>query len=286
VAVVVGMATITIDNRTREAVQMPKLSAENKKFEFTGETIEVKGTDGKVHTLYRIRAKKDFIRVLGGITMEVHAGDLGGFIEKESNLDFSEDSDAWVGDSAQVYENARVSRRAVVRGHAIVCGNAVISDNAYVNDHARVLGDAKVLGSAEVSWYAEVHDRAIVSENARLLDHALAAEDSRIHGNTWAFGYSNFHDYAEVYGDVKAYENAGFGDHSKVFGHIEVLGHVLIRGDVQITSETYMRITEGKFYFGIINSNEKLKIYLEGKEKIDRELLHARTQEMQKLGRF
>jgi len=266
VVIVVGMATITIDNRTKEAVQMPKLSAENKKFEFTGETIEVKGANGEMHTLYRIRAKKDFTRVLGpDITMEVRAGDLGGFIEEERNLDFSEGSKAWVADSAQVCEKARVRDNAVVRGHVIASGNAEISGNADVSDDVIV------------------QNSAMVYEDARLRGHVLAAGESKIHGSTQAFDYANFHDNTEVYGHVKAYEHAGFWDYSRVSGPIEVLGHVQIRGIVQITSETaHMRITEGDFYFGIINSNEKLKTYLEEKEKIDWKLLHARMQELRR----
>ena len=40
----------------------------------------------------------------------VKAGDLGGFVEKEENLD----DNAWVYDDAMVYDNARVSETAVV----------------------------------------------------------------------------------------------------------------------------------------------------------------------------
>lgn len=40
----------------------------------------------------------------------VKAGDLGGFVEKEENLD----DNAWVSDDAMVYDNAMVSETAVV----------------------------------------------------------------------------------------------------------------------------------------------------------------------------
>ena len=58
-----------------------------KKYELTGETINVFGK-----TLHRIRATRDF--------SNVHAGDLGGFIEDERNL--SHDENAWVGGNALV----------------------------------------------------------------------------------------------------------------------------------------------------------------------------------------
>ena len=52
-----------------------------KKYEFTGETKTVFG-----RTLHRIRAILDF--------GDVKAGDIGGWVEKESNL--SHEGDAWV----------------------------------------------------------------------------------------------------------------------------------------------------------------------------------------------
>lgn len=65
----------------------------SKKYELTSETKEF-----SLKTLYRIKALRDF--------WNVKTGDLGGFIEKESNL--SHDGNAWVSGDAQVYGNAWV----------------------------------------------------------------------------------------------------------------------------------------------------------------------------------
>ena len=73
----------------------------NRKYEFTGEIMECMG-----RTLHRIRAVRDF--------GEVKAGDLGGWIETESNL--SNDGNAWVYGNARVYGNAEVSGNAWVYG--------------------------------------------------------------------------------------------------------------------------------------------------------------------------
>lgn len=59
-----------------------------KKYEFTGETKEFLGI-----TMRRIRAIKSF--------GDVKAGDIGGWIEKDSNL--SHDGNAWVSGDARVY---------------------------------------------------------------------------------------------------------------------------------------------------------------------------------------
>lgn len=81
-----------------------------KKFELTNEFItNMFGTK-----LFRIRALVEF--------GDVEAGELGGYVEKESNL--GHDDNAWV------YGNARVC------GDARVCGNArVCSDEDYAYAH-------------------------------------------------------------------------------------------------------------------------------------------------------
>ena len=63
-------------------------------------------------------------------------GDLGGYVEKDENLD--QESDAWVSGDAQVYGNAQVCGNAWVYGNAQVCGNA------------RVYGNAQVYGDADI----------------------------------------------------------------------------------------------------------------------------------------
>lgn len=83
-----------------------------KKYELTTETKVVLGL-----TLYRIRALVAF--------GDVDAGELGGWIEKESNL--AQDGNAWVTGNARVY------------GDAWVTGNALVSGNAEVMKPVHVL---------------------------------------------------------------------------------------------------------------------------------------------------
>ena len=74
-----------------------------KKFELTADRIKSNGV-----TLHRIKALIDF--------GDVKAGELGGYVEKETNL--SQYGDAWVFDNARVYGNA------CVRGNAQVSSDA------------------------------------------------------------------------------------------------------------------------------------------------------------------
>ena len=98
-----------------------------KKFRLTDNKKEVCGI-----TLYQIESLIDF--------GDIHAGDKGGWVEKEENL--SQCGDAWVFGNAKVY------------------GNAWVLDNAEVFGNAWVSGDAKVFGNAEVYGNANMHDAA------------------------------------------------------------------------------------------------------------------------------
>ena len=96
------------------------MKEQQKKYELTGEFIE--HWSGK--KLYRIRALVSFGTVV--------AGQLGGFIESEKNLDQSLSGDAWVYGNARVYGNAWVYGDARVSGDARVRSYAVISERKMI----------------------------------------------------------------------------------------------------------------------------------------------------------
>ena len=92
-----------------------------KKYEFTGETKEIKLLF-RTAVLHRIRATVSF-----GF---VKIGDLGGWIEKEENL--SHEGKAWVWGNAEVRGNAKVCGDAEVWGNAKVCGDAKVFSASHV----------------------------------------------------------------------------------------------------------------------------------------------------------
>ena len=77
----------------------------------------------------------------------VDAGELGGWIEKEENLD--QCGNAWVYGDAWVCDNARVYGDARVYGNAMVCGDAEVYGDVWVCGDAWVCGNAKVCGNAD-----------------------------------------------------------------------------------------------------------------------------------------
>ena len=115
----------------------------------------------KIHngiTLYQIQAVKTF--------SNVKEGDLGGWIEKVSNL--SQENNCWIYDDALVYGDARVYDNAQVYGNAQVYDYAQVYDNTRVYDNAQVDGIAWVYGDARVYGNARVCDKARVFGNARV----------------------------------------------------------------------------------------------------------------------
>lgn len=166
----------------------------DKKYELVKEDKKI-FTDGGA--IYRIKALKDF--------ENVKAGDLGGYIENESNL--SHDGNCWVYDKAKVYENAKVFGNAEVSGNATVGGEAQVYENAKVYDYALVYNNAKVYDKAKVFDNAQVFGEARVFNNAKIYgtseisDSAVVCEKAEIGGHTELYHY----DYID--GSIKMIDN-------------------------------------------------------------------------------
>ena len=118
---------------------------ELKKYELTDETKEVK-RPFNCFVLHRIRALKDF--------GDVHAGDLGGWVESEENLSHS--GDAWVYTEAEIFGHATIFENAKISGHAAIFENAKISGHAAIFENAKIFGHAVIFENAEISGHAEI----------------------------------------------------------------------------------------------------------------------------------
>ena len=104
--------------------------------------------------LHRIRALQD-------IGSEIKAGDLGGFVECESNLSFETGDDAWIFDNAIAAGEGCVDKGSILRERAIVCGCAYVSygtemsGDSRAEDYAYIRG-ARLSHCARVSAHGEV----------------------------------------------------------------------------------------------------------------------------------
>ena len=164
---------------------------DKKHWEFTGETKTVFRI-----VLRRIKAAVTFTLKCG---IEIKAGKLGGWIEKESNLD----DNAWVSGNACVFGDAQVSEDAFVSGNACVSGDARVSEDAFVSGNACVSGDARVFGNAWVSGDARVFGNAWVSGDARVFGNAFVSGNARVLGDAWVLGDARVLGDAWVFGDAQ-----------------------------------------------------------------------------------
>jgi UDP-3-O-[3-hydroxymyristoyl] glucosamine N-acyltransferase len=140
----------------------------NKKYELTDETLGVGTTK-----MYRIRSLRDF--------SDVKEGDLGGYIESESNL--SHDGNCWVYDEAQVFAGARIYDNAIIARYAKAFYGAEIFENARVCGATVVFNKGKVYGSAQTFNNVSVINGAVVHSTAKIYRWACICDNANIGGD-------------------------------------------------------------------------------------------------------
>lgn len=179
----------------------------NKKYELTDDARQL----DRVKTVYRIRALRDF--------GEIKKGQLGGYIETESNL--SHAGTAWVHDNAMVCDSARVIENAQVKDRAFVGQEAILSKRVIVEHDARVFGHAILSDSAVVSGNARVSGRAIIKGRAHISDFAS------VEGKAFVSKFSIVSGLTKVSGNAEL-----LIEHTVVF----LYGNATIRGNALISS--------------------------------------------------
>ena len=160
------------------------MKEQQKKYELTDEFIE----HWSGRKLYRIRALVAFGAVV--------AGQLGGFVESEKNLDQSLYGDAWVYGDAQVYGDARVCGDARVRSYAVISERKMIflatnvgSENGtltvFNGENGLIVTRGYFVGTVDefLAKSAEVHDDKTKNEYKLLIEVAksriLGVKDER-----------------------------------------------------------------------------------------------------------
>ena len=124
------------------------MKTSNKKYEITDIAHET------YPFLHRIRALRD-------IGKNVKAGDLGGFVEEERNLEADLSDSAWIFDDAIACGSAYVNQDASLHDTAIACDHAYVSRGSALYGQARAedgayLRGAVMCGNAYASGFAQV----------------------------------------------------------------------------------------------------------------------------------
>lgn len=124
--------------------------------------------------LYRLKALRDF--------NNVKAGDLGGFVDKETNL--SHEGNCWIYDDAVV-------RKSTILDNALIRGKAIVTDS-YICDEVLIIDDARVT-SSEIRDNVFIHQKpniikCVVKNNVDILGTGNLINSSifnccRIYGN-------------------------------------------------------------------------------------------------------
>ena len=117
--------------------------------------------------LHRIRALRD-------ICGEICAGDIGGFVESESNLSAEPGDCAWIFDDAIACGSAYVSKGSVMSGHSRA------EDNAYLRG-ASMTGKALASGNAQIIHDPHTMGTPILSGNCKV--YGTVQGDIRITGS-------------------------------------------------------------------------------------------------------
>lgn len=124
------------------------------------------------------------IRALVEIDSDVHAGDLGGYVESYENLGDTVplgNTRAWVYDGAICCGSGFVSQSGKLRDSAIVCGKALVSGSAVVREKAIIEDYAVVVAG-------EVYGQARLSGNAAIFQNPESKYVPKISGNARVMG--------------------------------------------------------------------------------------------------
>ena len=176
--------------------QLLKIAREVKALDEENQRLEKAVAEGKKYilhhkegNLWRIMACHDWECYDG---FKVKRGDLGGLIQKESNL--SHFDHCWVGDDSKVYGNARIYEQAQVFGKSQIYGSARIYEYCVISD-SRVYGNAQVFGDARV-------DNSKIYEKAKIYGQAMVQGSSAVHGKAQIFGEGGVYE-CDIFGNAK-----------------------------------------------------------------------------------
>jgi carbonic anhydrase/acetyltransferase-like protein (isoleucine patch superfamily) len=179
----------------------------------------------------------------------VKAGDLGGFIESESNLSHS--GKCWVNDSACVYGNAIIQDNAQVYDNAHVYGNAKVAGNAQVYNNADVSDNVKIYNNVQICGNADLRHDVCVSDNVQVYDNACVCNKVVLEDNVWIGGSAHISNNSNISGNAWITGNARISgakisDNVRVYGSTWILGNIELSGNVRVFDRAHIGYEELK----------------------------------------
>lgn len=138
------------------------------KYKYTGKTSMHKG-----RLLHQIVCVTPF--------GEVKAGELGGWIQKKSNL--SQKGNSWIKRNAKVYDDSKIYDDAVIGGFTEVCEQAEVFEHARTYGQPDISGRVKIHGHSVICNFSQIGDDAEVYEHAQILGFPIVGGTSEVCGN-------------------------------------------------------------------------------------------------------
>lgn len=261
--------------------------AKQQKYEFTDEFKHL----SRFVKLRRIRAVMDIPE------QGVKQGDLGGWIQKVSNL--PRDNQAWVADDAMVYgdavitDSSRVEKKAIVSGKCIIAGKSVVSGRAELHDRVNItdsnvstdvkltgvidVTNSKLGGNTEIEGDVEISDSRIITEKVTIngfvkitnsnirLAHSYIGDRAQIIDSTIGSG-QRYDRKLTICGNalirnatVRSTRDVWIGEDAQVLDHADVSGHeITIKG---------MAIVKGYAHVGLHTTIDEFAVLDGGMKK-------------------
>ena len=150
----------------------------NKKYEILMDEENTIEWGGRV--LHRIKALKDF--------WYVKKGDIGGFVEKETNLSHE--------------------------------GNCWIYDNAKAMDNSKVYGNSRMYGYSKMFDYSEMYDNSAMYDYSEMHDNSRIYDCSEMYNNSAMYDNSTMYDYSIMYNNSEMYNNSTLKNKTRLYGKL------------------------------------------------------------------
>ncbi|MCB0802844.1 MAG: hypothetical protein KDB74_07080 [Flavobacteriales bacterium] len=138
-----------------------------KKYKLTNESLIFEG-----RTLYRIKALRDIP------SWGVKAGDLGGYVQHEYNLDQS--GDCWIFDNAKAMDNSQVTGNSRMYGNSYMCENSRMYDYSLMRDNSSMRNNSSMRGNSSMCDNSRMCENSGMYGDSVMRDYSCMCENSSL----------------------------------------------------------------------------------------------------------
>ena len=180
----------------------------NRKYEILMDEENTIEWGGRV--LHRIKALKDF--------GDVKKGDIGGFVEKETNL--SHEGNCWIYDNAKAMDNSKVYGNSRMYGYSKVYGNSGMYGYSKMFDYSEMYDNSSMNDYSEIYDYSEMYDNSAMYDYSEMHDNSRMYDCSEMYNNSAMYDNSTMYDYSIMYDNSEMYNNSTLKNKTRLYGKL------------------------------------------------------------------